>query len=87
MKMHQEIARRMGQLPLVNGRVAPGEDRFATRGGSASSKGPTLRLSWMTFSRIRDGAPVLIDWLCAKGGTDLKYEMHSGTALEADEEE
>jgi Zn-dependent protease len=87
MRTLQEIARRMGQLPLENNRVTPGADRFATHGGWASSKGRLVHLSLLSFRRIRDGAPALIDWLCAKGCTDLKYEMHSGTAPDPDEAE
>jgi len=83
----QEIARRMGQLPLVNGRVIPSEDRFSTRGGLVSSKGRTLQLSWLYFQRISDGAPALIDWLCGRGCTDLKYDIRSGTGSNRDEEE
>ncbi len=83
----QEIAQRMGQLPLVNGRVTPGEDRFSTRGGMVSGKARALHLSWLSFQRISDGAPALIDWLCGKGCTDLKYDIRSGTGSDRDEEE
>ena len=83
----QEIAQRMGQLPLMNDRVAPSDDRFSTSGGSVSSKGRTLLLNWISFKRISDGAPALIDWLCGRGCTDLKYDIRSGTGSNRDEEE
>lgn len=83
----QEIGQRMGQLPLVNGRVTPNEDRFSTRGGLVSSKGRALHLGWVSFQRISDGAPALIDWLCGRGCTDLKYDILSGTGSDRDEDE
>lgn len=83
----QEIAVRMGQLALVDGRVTPNDDRFSSRGGSASSEGRTLQLRWISFKRISEGAPALIDWLCAKGCTDLKYELHSGFGLDPEDEQ
>ena len=52
-----------------------------------TSKGRTLNLSWMSFRRVSDGAPALIDWLGDKGYTDLKYDIRSGTAIDVDEEE
>ena len=83
----QEIARHMGQLPLVDGRVPPYDGRFSTHGGSVIRTGRTLHLSWMSFRCISDGAPALISWLCAKGCTDLKYDLPSSTDLDPSEEE
>jgi Zn-dependent protease len=86
-KTQQEISRRMGQLPLVNDRGASSDGRFSTRGGLVSSKGRALHLSWLSFQRLSDGAPALIDWLCAKGCADLKYDLRSGAELDSGEED
>ena len=84
-KVLEEIAHRLGQLSRVNDGMAPSDHRFSTRGGSVRSKGHTLHLGWLSFKSISEGAPALIDWLCAKGCTDLKYDIRSGTGFDQDE--
>ena len=83
----QEIAQRMGQLPLVDGHVVAGEDRFSVRGGSAFSQGRTVHLSWMSLCGVSEGAPALVDWLCLRGCTDFKYDIHAGTGGSPEEDE
>ncbi len=83
----REIARRMGQLPNLNGVVTAAVDRFSARTGFVSATGPILQLHWATFTRISDGAAALLDWLCAKGGAGFKYDILAGTDLGADESE
>ena len=76
----------MGQLPCVNGVVNSDADRFSARAGIVSSKERTLQLGWASFTRISDGPPALLDWLCAKGGVDFKYDVLAGTGPDTDEE-
>jgi hypothetical protein len=85
-RVPQQIAERMGQLPLVNGRVTSSGKRFSTRGGTVFREGRTLHLSWVSFQRISDGAPALTDRLWAKGSADLKYDLRSSAAFDAGEE-
>jgi Zn-dependent protease len=83
----QAIAQRMGQLPLVDGHVAAGEDRFSARGGSVFSQGRTLHLNWVCFRCVSEGAPALVDWLCRQGCTDLKYDIRAGAGGSPEEDE
>ena len=84
-KLARDLAEQMGPAPGVNGVVDSVENRFSTRAGIVSRKGRTLQLSWASFRRISDGAPVLLDWLCAKGGTDFKYDLRAGASYSTDE--
>lgn len=76
----------MGQLPLVNGRVTRATTDFRRVESTVSSTGRTLHLNW-SFQSITDGAPALIDWLCAKGCDDLRYDLRLGADLDSGEEE
>ena len=67
--------------------MAAGEDRFSTRGGLVLSRGRTLHLNWVTFRRVSDGAPALVDWLCGQGCTDLKYDIRASTGVGSEEDE
>jgi Zn-dependent protease len=78
----QQMALRMGQLP----EKAPAEDQFSLRTGYVSSEGQKLQLGWLSFVRLADGAPALLDWLCTKGAGDVKYEMISGTGSDDDQQ-
>ena len=86
-KIMRDIAQRMGRLPDANGVVDPREDRFSTRSAFVLSTGKTLQVNWASFTRISDGAPALIDWLCAKGGAEFRYDIVSGASPIADGEQ
>jgi len=73
----EEMARHMGQ-------AAPGEARFLVRYGGVTREGLLLNLSWLNFERVGDGAPALVDWLCAKGCTSLRYGFHAGSGIDED---
>ena len=83
----QQLAQRMGQLPLVDNHVAAADDRFCAQSGTVYTQGRAVHLNWLSFRRLNDAAPALVDWLCGKGCTDLKYDIRPGTAggLEEDE--
>ncbi|MBM3847263.1 MAG: site-2 protease family protein [Verrucomicrobia bacterium] len=86
-KLLGDMAKRMGQLPIVEGAVAAAANRFSARSGYASSEGRRLQLSWASFRRISDGAPALVDWLCMRGGTGFTYDIVPRTSSIEDEEE
>ena len=73
----RQLAERMGQLPLVQGRPVPGADRYSTRWGTVTRTGLMLRFDWLSFQRVGDGGPALVDWLCRQGCFDLKYEFQA----------
>jgi Zn-dependent protease len=77
-----EMAQRMGQLPLVNGHASPNDERYSTHGGLATRKDLRLHLEWVTFNRVSDGAPALVEWLCDKGCVDFKYELTTSLGSE-----
>jgi hypothetical protein len=68
----------MGQLPLIDGKLAPGADRLAARGGSVTQAGLLLRFDWLAFVRPAAGAPAIVDWLCQKHCVDFKYSFPTG---------
>jgi hypothetical protein len=52
-------------LPMIGAVADPVKGRFSTSMGSVFRKGQTVQLSWVSFSRVSDGAPALVDWLRA----------------------
>ena len=77
----EQLAPRMGRLPMHDGQPAPGADRYSTQWGSVSRHGLILTFNWLSFERLFDGAPALADWLCAQGCRDLKYKIHTGPGM------
>lgn len=65
-------------IKLTDAQPAPGANQFSTWSGSVMRSGLILRFNWLTFNRVFDGAPALVDWLCAKRCIDLKYDWHAG---------
>ena len=85
-RLRGDLVKRMGPVARGDGEIDPGADRFSTRAGMVSSEGRLLRLSFASFTRLSDGAPALLDWLCARGGSDFKYDIVAGTGLSSDED-
>lgn len=86
-KLMRDMAERMGRLPGTDRGEGGAADRFSARSGFVSSKGRSLHLSLVSFTRISDGAPALTDWLCAKGATAFTYDIAPRTSLTPEEEE
>lgn len=74
----QQIALRMGQLPLVDGKVAPGEERFSAHSGMMFTRGRRVHMGWVTYRRLADAAAAVVAWLSGKGCADFKYELETG---------
>ena len=68
------MARRMGQLPLENGKPKPGAERFSANGG-VRVVGSRLRFDWLSFRQTDAGLPALAQWLCSAHCTDIKYRL------------
>jgi Zn-dependent protease len=68
------LSERMGRLPKV-GENGAADERFSLGGGLVSTEGRKLELTWATPKEISEGAPALLDWLCARGGAGLRYEI------------
>jgi hypothetical protein len=45
------------------------------------------RIWYLLFNQIADGAPALVNWLCAQGCWEAKYAFHAGLDLEESGEE
>jgi Zn-dependent protease len=72
---YQAMARRMGQLPLVDGRPTPAATRFSTEFGSILNQGAALNLPYWSFDEPIEGAAALINWLYRRGCSSMRYEF------------
>jgi len=69
------LAPRMGQLQCGG---ADNAERFAAKSGSVSRASLLLTFHWLTFDQLGDGLPAMVEWLCAKGCVDFKYDFNCG---------
>lgn len=76
---YQSMARRMGQLPLVDGRPTAASSRFSTTFGSAIARGAILDLEYWSFEDPIEGAHSLVDWLYSRGCRSMRYEFQIPT--------
>lgn len=81
LQKEQKLAALMGELPGGSGESDAMEGRFSAQSGFAVRQGRTLQLSWASFHRTGDGAPALLGWLCARGGSGFKYDILPETGL------
>jgi Zn-dependent protease len=81
LKPYQDLARLMGQVPLVDEQPSPEDACFLARFGAVTRKQMLLNLSWISFEQVSEGAPALIEWLCANGCSDIRYGFHAGTGI------
>lgn len=71
-----QLAAQMGALPPPPaGASAVAELNYSTQLGMVICKDNRLTFTWMTFHRVSLGAPAFIEWLCAKGCRDFKYDF------------
>lgn len=73
----QEMAQRLGALPVTTEVTRSPLLRYAAHGGGASRAGLLLRLDYVRFHRPIDGVTALTDWLCSQNCIDLKYRFGS----------
>jgi hypothetical protein len=78
-----QLGKKMGQLPLADARPTPIDNRFSTRWGNVSRQGLLLSLNYLSFERLSEGAPALVNWLCSKGCLDFKYSFQPGFGFDA----
>lgn len=71
------IAPRLGQLPLVDGRAAPGSDIWSVT-GTVNAEGSSVTASRLRFIDPFQGPPALARWLLASGCRDLRYDVRAG---------
>jgi Zn-dependent protease len=76
------LAQLMGQLPLVNGRADPADERFAARYGMATSKRLLVNVTFVSFHRIVDGPQALANWLYVKRCIGFRYDFQAGMAAD-----
>jgi len=69
------LAPRLGQLACDR---ADNADRFAAHSGTVSKASLLLTFHWLTFDQLGDGLPAMVEWLCAKGCGDFKYDFNQG---------
>lgn len=70
----QQMAQRMGALPLQGDRPEPGSNLTAIRFGRVFSEDRWLNL-FVTFSHAHEGLPVVADWLSQRGNGEVRYEF------------
>lgn len=54
-----------------------GAGLWAARSGSASCHGVMVNVTFVSFADSFEGAPALLDWLCAKGCNGIRYSVMS----------
>jgi Zn-dependent protease len=82
----KQLSEQMGQLSRqVDGHAAAGDLQYSTQFGMVSRKGARLDFTWVSFHQVAIGAPTLIEWLCAKGCRDFKYDFRGGYGLDEED--
>lgn len=72
---YQEMAQRMGQLPLVNGQPTAESLRFSTQFGDVHADGVTLKLEYWSFDDPIEGTRALVNWLTSRGCKSMRYDF------------
>jgi hypothetical protein len=80
--LRRELAQRMGQLSLVNGRLAPSDERYVVRFGSARRTGLMVYVTFVSFQHIADGPAALAGWLGERKCIGFKYDFQPGMATD-----
>ena len=76
----REIGPLLGQLPMHDGKVLASTDRETIRAARVLREQTQVRISWVTFVDVFDGAPALVHWLQKQGCTDVRYDFQAPTA-------
>jgi hypothetical protein len=84
LKPSRETALRMGQVPLLDGQPTPDVGCLLVRFGGVTRKKQVLNLSWVGFERVDEGAPALVEWLCDRGCSDIRYVFREGMDFSGD---
>jgi Zn-dependent protease len=76
-KVYREVAAKLGQVRYVNDVPEPEANSYAARGGSISMHGLLCEMRAANFNNPR-GLITFTEWLCAKGCTQMKYDLQGG---------
>lgn len=78
----RKLADRLGS-ERYEGEQTPSEARrFSANGGSCQNEGLFLSLEWLTFNRIAEGLPALVNWLRAEKCGGIRYDVQLFTEEE-----
>ncbi len=77
-KLLRDFTHELGELP-------PGQRGVGSPSGFAKTLDSSVDILWIAFNRASDGAPAFVDWLCARGCRNFKYEFYSQTVYDEDE--
>jgi Zn-dependent protease len=79
-RLMEDIAPRLGQVRMENGKPAPDSERYITTRGAVLREGLLLSFQWIGFKSPVDGAAALTKWLLQKGCIGAKYDFRRGFA-------
>ncbi|HZV34509.1 MAG TPA: site-2 protease family protein [Verrucomicrobiae bacterium] len=76
MDLTTQMAKQMGVAAKQNEPLT-GAGIYSARTGYASSKGLFVNVNYVSFANAFEGAPAMLDWLCAKGCAGIRYSVTS----------
>ena len=68
----------LGRLPGEGDGVKPSQRRFSANGFGVTRTGLFVQADYLSFDRLVDGPPAMVQWLCDQGCAGLKYEFVAG---------
>jgi hypothetical protein len=74
----RRMAEHLVQLPEEGDGAQPGQRRFSARGIDFTRTGLLLQVNYLSFDRLVDGPPAMVQWLSDQGCVGLKYEFVAG---------
>lgn len=77
-----ELFKRMGTLPLVDGEMEAGVDRYTAQWGVVERDGNEIHMSHLNFVAPAHGLPAFAEWLCSQGCGGIRYSFHSAYGYE-----
>lgn len=88
--LFRETAARLGPIPHEGDTPTRAARALTATYGGAAQHGMLVEVSWMSLVDPTKGAPALLDWLCAKGCRQFKYDFEGsgifGNFEDGDEE-
>lgn len=83
---HKEFLLRLGQIKFEDEKPVRQHAVYAARYGSVSQDGTQLQFG-ITFNDLFHGPAGLVQWLCARGCSDIKYRIYASSYGDEEEEE
>jgi len=78
--IRRELAHDLGQFALVDGRMAPQDERIAAADGAVSRTGLVINIYDVSFYDIAEGPVALASWLADKHCIGFRYNFEPGVA-------